>query len=112
MIKLIIAMLLITIFTSMHVSSEFTNYNVLHLQILHHSHRVPLSPRGIFSSEWKKKIVIVYKNGNDKCASHYRFTYLLSVLFKVLEKLIYNATFQYLLGNGLISLNQSGTYFS
>ena len=64
---------------------------------------------GYFPLEWKKANVIpVHKKGDKQCLKNCRPVSLLSICGKILERLIFNEMFRFLIENNLISSNQSG----
>ena len=64
---------------------------------------------GIFPDSWKKSnIVPVHKKEDKQLLQNYRPVYLLPILGKILEKMLFNSIFEYLQENNLLSENQSG----
>ena len=64
---------------------------------------------GSFPLEWRKaNIVPVHKKGDKQCLKNYRPVSLLPICGKILERLIFNEMFKFLIENNLISSNQSG----
>ena len=64
---------------------------------------------GFFPSEWKKaNIVPIHKKGDKKTLENYRPVSLLPICGKILERLLFNETFNFFIENKLISSNQSG----
>ena len=64
---------------------------------------------GSFPLKWKKaSIVLIHKKGRDKCLKNYRPVSLLPIYGKILERLIFNEMFRFLIENNLVSSNQSG----
>ena len=62
-----------------------------------------------FPIEWKKaNVAPVHKRNNKQLIENYRPVSLLPVCGKILERLIYNKTFELFTENELISQNQSG----
>ena len=63
---------------------------------------------GKFPEEWRNaNAVPVFKKGDKQCVRNYRPVSLLPICSKIFERIIYN-TYKYLIGNNLISQNQSG----
>ena len=50
----------------------------------------------------------VHKKGDNQCMKNHRLIFLLLVLSKIFERLIFNAMFKHFLNNNLNSSNQSG----
>ena len=64
---------------------------------------------GSFLLEWKKaNTVPIHEKSDKQCLKNYRPVSLLPVRGKILETLIFNEMFSFLIENNLISLNQSG----
>ena len=64
---------------------------------------------GKFPSEWRKaKVVPIHKNGDKQILKNYRPISLLPITGKILERLLYDAMFEFFTKNNLISDNQSG----
>ena len=64
---------------------------------------------GSFQLEWKKvNVVPVHTKGNKQCLKNYRLVSLLPICGRILERLIFNEMFRFLIENNLISSNQSG----
>ena len=64
---------------------------------------------GICPDSWKKSnIVPVHKKEDKQLLQNYRPVYLLPILGKILEKMLFNSIFEYLQENNLLSENQSG----
>ena len=64
---------------------------------------------GSFPLEWKKaNIVPTHKKGDKQCLKNYRPVSLLPICGKILERLIFNEMFRFLIENNLISSNQFG----
>ena len=63
---------------------------------------------GIYPSQWKKaNIIPVHKKGCKQNKKNYRPTFLLPILGKFFEKLLFDAVYKHLCLNGLISPHQS-----
>ena len=61
---------------------------------------------GSFLLEWKKiNVVLVHKKDNKQCLKNYRPVSLLPICRKILERLIFNKMFRFLIENILISPN-------
>ena len=55
---------------------------------------------GSFSLEWKKaNIVPIHKKGEKQCLKNYRPVSLLPICGKILERLIFNEMFRFLIEN-------------
>ena len=66
--------------------------------------------QGVFPAEWKKaNVVPVPKRMDHKYMKNYKVVYLLPVISKTFERLIYSTMFKNFLDNSLISSNQSGS---
>ena len=64
---------------------------------------------GSFPLELKKAIIVpVHKKGDKQCLKNYQPVSLL-LCRKILERLIFNEIFRFLLENNLISSDQSGS---
>ena len=64
---------------------------------------------GSFPLEWRKvNIVLIHKKDDKQCLKNYRPVSLLPICGKILERLIFNQMFSFLIENNLISSNQSG----
>ena len=64
---------------------------------------------GIYPSTWKKaNIVPIHKKGSRQCKNNYRPIYLLPILGKIFEKLLFDKIYSHLCENGLLTPNQSG----
>ena len=64
---------------------------------------------GSFPSSWKvANVQPVHKKGSRQCKEQYRPISLLPVCSKILEKIIFDQLYSYLVSNHLISENQSG----
>ena len=63
---------------------------------------------GSFALEWKKANIPIHKKGNKQCLKNYRPVSLVPICGKMLERLIFNEMFRFLIENNLISSNQSG----
>ena len=64
---------------------------------------------GIFLSEWKKgNGVPIHKKNNRQCLENYHLVSLLPICGKILECLIFNEMFLFLIKNGLILQNEQG----
>ena len=62
---------------------------------------------GSFPLEWKKaNIVPIHKKGDKQCLKKYRPVSQLPICGKILERLIFNEMFSFLIENNLISSNQ------
>ena len=62
-----------------------------------------------FPSEWKKaNIVPTYKKGDKQTLENYRPVSLLRICGKILERLLFNVMFNFVIENKLISSSQSG----
>ena len=75
------------------------------------THVINLSLRtGIFPSVWKfYKVVAVYKNKGEKsCGENYRPVALLSVVSKILERVVYDQLVEYFTEIGLLHPNHHG----
>ncbi|CAH1252373.1 Hypp9263 [Branchiostoma lanceolatum] len=60
-------------------------------------------------AEWKQcNVTPVYKKGDRSNPSNYRPIALLPTVPKVLERLVHNRLYTYLMNNNLININQSG----
>ena len=65
--------------------------------------------KGCFLIEWKKANVVPIHKKNDKhLLKNYRPISLLLVCGKVLERILYNSTFEFFIQNNLITPNQFG----
>ena len=63
----------------------------------------------IFPSQWKKADVIpIFKKGNPSLPNNYRQISLLSVVGKILERIIFKYVYNYLHDHSLITMRQSG----
>ena len=60
-----------------------------------------------FPSDWKKAVP-VFKKSEKRLSKNYRPIFLLPIIGKILERLLYKQMFEYLIRNHLISQNQSG----
>ena len=60
-----------------------------------------------FPSDWKKAVP-VFKKSEKRLSKNYRSIFLLPIIGEILERLLYNQMFEYLIRNHLISQNQSG----
>ena len=66
--------------------------------------------QGVFPAEWKKaNVVPVPKRMDHKYMKNYKVVYLLPVISKTFERLIYSTMLKNFLDNSLISSNQSGS---
>ena len=66
--------------------------------------------QGVFPAEWKKaNVVPVPKRMDHKYMKNYKVVYLLPVISKTFERLIYSTMFKNFSDNSLISSNQSGS---
>ncbi|XP_064390046.1 uncharacterized protein LOC135337956 [Halichondria panicea] len=64
---------------------------------------------GVFPEEWKaSNVTPIFKAGDPKLASNYRPISLLSLLSKVLERIVLNKVVEYLTSNNLLSTLQFG----
>ena len=64
---------------------------------------------GRFPSSWKKANVLpIYKKENRQLKKNYRPISLLPICGKIFEKLMFDAIYEYLCVNQLLTLNQSG----
>ena len=64
---------------------------------------------GIFPDLWKKSnIVPVHKKANKLLLQNYRAVSLLPILGKILEKILFTSTSEYLQENNVLHENQSG----
>ena len=64
---------------------------------------------GIFPNTCKKSnIVPVHKKGDKQIVDNYGPVSLLPIFGKILERLIFNSTFEFLLENNLLNVSQSG----
>ena len=64
---------------------------------------------GVFPSEWKKgNIVPIRKKRDKKTLENYSPVSLLPICGKILERLLFNEMFNFIIENKLISSNQSG----
>ena len=64
---------------------------------------------GVFPDIWKfANIQPVYKEGNHQLKNNYRPISLLPICGKILEKIVFDSMYNYLVKNGLISQIQSG----
>ena len=62
-----------------------------------------------FPLDWKKaNVVSAHKKGDKQCLKNYRPVPLLPICGKILERLIFNEMFRFLIENNLIYSNQSG----
>ena len=65
---------------------------------------------GSFPLEWKKaNIVTIHKKGDKQCLKNYWPVSLHPICGKILERLIFNEIFSFLIETNLISSNQSGS---
>ena len=60
---------------------------------------------GSFALEWKKANIPIHKKGNKQCLKNYRPVSLVPICGKMLERLIFNEMFRFLIENNLISSN-------
>ena len=61
-----------------------------------------------FSSEWKKaNVVPIHKKDDKQIVKNYRLVSLLPICAKILERIIYNRIFEYLIENNLITENKT-----
>ena len=64
---------------------------------------------GIYPSQWKKaNIIPVHKKGCKQNKNNYRPISLLPIFGKIFEKILFDAIYEHLCKNGLISPHQSG----
>ena len=64
---------------------------------------------GSFLLEWQKAIIVpIHKKGDKQCLKNYQPVSLLPICGKMLERLIFNEIFRFLIENNWISSNQSG----
>ena len=56
----------------------------------------------------KANVVLVHEDGDKQCLKNYGQVSLLAICEKILERLIFNEMFRFVIESNLISLNQSG----
>ena len=69
--------------------------------------RVSLNDEHFPSERKKANVVPIHKNDDKQILKNYRPVSLLSICTKIFERIIYNAIFEYLIENNLITENQS-----
>ena len=70
----------------------------------------PLQNYLLFSQciDTNANVVTVHKKGDKQCLKNYQLVSLLPICGKILERLIFNEMFRFLIENNLISSSQSG----
>ncbi len=64
---------------------------------------------GIFSSDWKvSRVTPIYKSGGKFCMSNNRPISVISIVAKIIEKLIHNQIYEYLIKENLLANSQHG----
>ena len=92
------------------------NISIKMLQLCAESIHIPLGiifrnivKTGIFPGQWKlANVSPIHKKNDKQLVSNYRPISLLPICSKILEKIIFNNMYRYLVVNDLISKHQSG----
>ncbi len=64
---------------------------------------------GIFPSDWKvARVTPIYKSGGKFCMSNYRPISVISIVARIMEKLIHNQIYEYLIKENLLANSQHG----
>ena len=78
------------------------------MQTFTYNLNIMFGKKGFFISMEMANLISTHKKESKQLSKNYRPISLLQICAKILERLIYNKMYYYLIDNNLISLNQSG----